>query len=143
MWSGVKLFLYYDSKPEPVPNLSEISKSASMRKIVRPSCIVLLYNAQVNIKYTHVFSALTNDGVYLHICRCICLTWDRRKSLRANLKDKITQRLKTRMHSNNDFASRMLCHIKLLSFSLENQGIIWQWGESDLFELNATYIGSH
>lgn len=61
-------------------------------------------------------SATTKEGVYFHICKYIGLTWNRKKPLRANLKEEITQRFKIRMHSNNDFANKKLCHIKIYLF---------------------------
>lgn len=64
MWSGVQLFLYYDSKPKSVPSLSQL---AGMQKIVRLSCIVLLYNGH-NINDTYVFiSNYKGRGIFPYL----------------------------------------------------------------------------
>lgn len=67
--------------------------------------------------HTCFYQHLHRKGYYLHACRCISLTWNGKKPLRVNLKDKITQRLKTRKHPNSDFANRQVNHINIFSLS--------------------------
>jgi len=67
---------------------------------------------------------------------------EREESFQSKFEGQDYSKAETTMHSNSDFANRRLCHSNILSL-LENQGIIWPWRKSDLFELNASYIGPY
>ena len=103
----------------------------------------LLYNAQINVEEKQMFYQHLQRKGYICISVGALVQPEREGSLQSKFEGQDYSKIETRMHSSNDFANRRLCHLNLLSLSLENQGIIWQWGKSYLFELNASYIGPH